>query len=183
VLGFADEVWWSRLAHPDLRAWTEGAPLRLVQHTVDRHDPEPKALACYGLLRADTNAMLIRFVDGRPVSLVTTQFLGWLAARLADDGKQALLIVWDNASWHVSCAVRTWIKAHNQRVKRAGGCRLVICQLPTTSPWLNRIEPKWVHGKRAIAEPTRKLTGAETRQRICTYYHCELLAPIAQKVA
>jgi hypothetical protein len=183
VLGCADEVWWSRLAHPDLRAWTAGAPLRLVPHTVDRHAPEPKALACDGLLRADTNAMLIRFVDGRPVSLVTTQFLGWLAARLADDGKQARFIVWDNASWQVSGAVRTWMKAPNQRVKRAGGCRLVICQWPTKRPWLNRIAPKWVHGKRAIAEPPRQLTGAETRQRICTYYHCVILAPIAQKVA
>jgi hypothetical protein len=111
------------------------------------------ALACDGWLRTDTQAMLIRFVDGRPVSLVTTQFLGWLAARWAADGTQALCIVWDHASWHVSCAVRTWMKAHHPPVKRA------------------------------IAEPTRKLTGAETKQRICTDYHCELLAPIAQKVA
>jgi hypothetical protein len=154
--------------------------LRLVQQPADKHDSEPKAIACYGLLRADTKAMLIRFVDGRPVSLVTTQFLGWLAAWLTDEGKQALLVVWDNASWQVSRAVQTWIKAHDQRVKHAGGCRLVMCQLPSKSFWLNRIEPKWVHGKRAIAEPTRKLTGAETRPRICTYYHCELLESIAQ---
>ena len=25
--------------------------------------------------------------------------------------------------------------------------------LPSKSPWLNNIEPKWVHGKRAIVEP------------------------------
>lgn len=183
MLGFADEVWWSRLAHPDLHAWTDGDPVRLVQHTAGKDDPDPKALACYGLWRADTNAMLIRFVDGRPVSHVTTQYLRWLAARFADEGKQALIVIWDNASWHVSREVRTWLKTHNQRVKRAGGCRLVMCQLPSKSPWLNRIEPKWVHGKRAIAEPTRKLTGEETRQRICDYYHCELFAPLTQKVA
>ena len=183
VVGFADEVWWSRLAHPALHAWTDSKPLRLVQHAADKHDPDPKALACYGLWRADTHAMLIRFVDGRPISHVTTQYLEWLAARLADDGKQALVVIWDNASWHTSRAVRTWLKAHNQRVKRAGGCRLLMCQLPSKSPWLNRIEPKWVHGKRAIAEPARKLTSEETRQRICAYYHCELLAPLAQKVA
>jgi hypothetical protein len=79
--------------------------------------------------------------------------------------------------------VRTWLKAHNQWVKRAGGCRLVLGQLPSKSPWLNRIEPKWVHGKRAIAEPTRTLTGEETRQRICDDYHYELFTPLAQKVA
>ena len=182
-VGFADEVWWSRLAHPSLHAWTDSQPLRLVQQAADKPGAGPKALACYGMWRADTQAMLIRFVEGRPVSHVTTQYLGWLAERLANDGKQALVVIWDNASWHTSREVRTWLKAHNQRVKRSGGCRLLLCQLPSKSPWLNRIEPKWVHGKRAIAEPTRTLTGEETRQRVCDYYHCELLAPLAQKVA
>jgi len=36
-------------------------------------DPDPVAIACYGLLRADTRQMLLRFVDGRPVSQVTIQ--------------------------------------------------------------------------------------------------------------
>ena len=127
--------------------------------------------------------MRIRLVDGRPVSHVTTQYRRWLATQLADEGKQALIVIWDNASWHVSRAVRTWLKTHNQRVKRAGGCRLVMCPLPSKSPWLNRIEPKGVHGKRAIAEPTRKLTGEETRQRICDDDHCERFASLAQKIA
>jgi hypothetical protein len=183
VLGFVDEVWWSRLAQPHLHAWTEMKPLRLLQQEPGKQDQEPKAMACYGVLRADTQTMLLRFVDGRPVSGVTTQFLGWVVEQVAQEKKEALLVLWDNASWHISREVRTWIKTHNQRVKREGGCRLVRCQLPTKSPWLNRIEPKWVHGKRAIAEPERKLTVDETQQRICDYYRCELLAPLAQKVA
>jgi hypothetical protein len=182
-LGFQDEVWWSRLAQPNLHAWTADKPLRLIQNEPDRHDPELKAVACYGLLRADTQDMLLRFVDGRPVSAVTTQFLAWLTARLAAEGKTALLMVWDNASWHVSAAVRTWLKVHNRRVKREGGCRVVVCPLPIKSPWLNRIEPKWVHGKRAIAEPERKLSGEELEHRICAYYECERLEHIAQQVA
>ena len=64
----------------------------------------------------------------------------------------------DNASWHVSQRVRAWIKAHNRRVKREGGVRLVVGYLPSKSPWLNNIEPKWVHGKRAVAEPDRVLS-------------------------
>jgi transposase len=154
--------------------------LRLIQHEPERHDPEPKAVVCYGLLGADTQGMLLRFVDGRPVSAVTTQFLAWLTACLAAEGKTALLLVWDNASWHVSHAVRAWLKAHNRHVKQAGGCPVVVCPLPSKSPWLNRIEPKWVHGKRALAEPDRKLNVAELKQRICAYYDCELLEPIAQ---
>jgi transposase len=183
VIGCADEVWWRRWAPPALPAWTDSQPLRLAPQAADTHDPDPKALAGDGVWRAATHAMRLRFVDGRPISHVTTQYLGWLAERLADDGQQALIVIWDNASWHTSREVRRWLKAPNQRVKRAGGGRLLTCQLPSQSPWLNRIEPTWVHGKRAITEPTRKLTGEETRQRICAYYPCELLAPLAQKVA
>jgi transposase len=127
--------------------------------------------------------MLLRFVDGRPVSAVTTQLLGWLTEQLAAEGKTALLLVWDNASWHVSQAVRAWLKAHHRRVKRDGGCRGVVCPLPIKSPWLNRLEPKWVHGKRAIAEPDRKLQVDALKHRICAYDDCELLESIAQKVA
>ena len=90
------------------------------------------------MLCADTKARLIFFVDRRPVSLVTPEFLGWLAARLANEGTQALLAVWDNASWYIHRAVRSWLKTHNQRVKHAGGCRLVMCQLPHKRPWLHR---------------------------------------------
>jgi hypothetical protein len=182
-VGFADAVWWSRLAHPPLHAWTDSEPLRVVQPVADPHDPDSTALACYGLWRADTHVMLRRVVEGRPVSHGTTQLLRWLAERLADDGKQALVVIWDHASWHVSREVRTWLTAPHQRVKRAGGGRLVRGQLPRKSPGLNRIEPTWGQGQRAIAEPTRKLTGQETRPRIGDYYHCELLGPLAQQVA
>ena len=50
ALGFEDETWWSRLARPALSAWTEpNRPLRLVEQSVAKDDPDPKALACYGL--------------------------------------------------------------------------------------------------------------------------------------
>jgi DDE superfamily endonuclease len=180
VVGFQDAVWWSRLAQPYLHIWTDDKPVHLSQNAPDRHAPEPKAVAWYGLLRTDTQGMLLRCVHGRPVSAVTTQFLAWLTERVAAEGKTALLLVWDNAAWHVSHAVRAWRKAHKRRVKRDGGCRVVVCPLSSKSPWLNRIEPKWVHGKRAIAEPARKLHVDELKHRICAYYDCELLDPIAQ---
>ncbi|CAA9394078.1 MAG: hypothetical protein AVDCRST_MAG64-1328 [uncultured Phycisphaerae bacterium] len=184
MLGFADEVWWSRLAQPDLHAWAAGdGPLRLVQREADRDDPEPKALACYGLFRRAEGRMMLRFVDGRPVGAVTCDFLAWACGRLAAEGKTALLLVWDNAAWHVSKAVRAWVKAHNRVARTGGGVRILVCRLPVKAPWLNPIEPKWVHGKRAVVEPDRKLTAGELKQRICDYYGCDLLEPIAQKVA
>jgi hypothetical protein len=78
VLGFQDETWWSRLAQPDLFAWADDRPLRLVERTAAKSDPDPKALCCYGLLRGDTGGMLLRFVVGRPVSQVTEDYLGWV---------------------------------------------------------------------------------------------------------
>jgi hypothetical protein len=172
VLGFQDECWWSRLAQPDLHAWTADQPLRLQELAVRRDDTDPKALACYGLLRGDTGGMLLRFVDGRPVSQVPEDFLAWVCRELAQEGKKALLLVWDNASWHISVRVRVWIQEHNRRAKQEGGVRILVCQLPSKSPWLNPIEPKWVHGKRASVEPERLLTAQEVETRACGYYGC-----------
>ena len=47
----------------------------------------------------------------------------------------------------------------------------------------NPIEPEWGHGKRAVAEPARKLAAAELKQRLCAHYRCPLLQPLAQQVA
>lgn len=128
--------------------------------------------------------MLLRFVDGRPVSPVTCAFLAWVAEQLAAEGVRVLALIWDNASWHISQKVRAWLKQHNRAVKAAGsGCRLLACRLPSRSPWLNAIEPKWAHGKRAVVEPERKLSAAELRQRLCEHYRVPLLQPIAQQVA
>jgi hypothetical protein len=183
VLGFQDEVWWSRLARPAMHAWSDDGPMRLHEPPADAADRNPKALACYGPLRGDTGGMLLRFVRGRPVSQVTEDFLAWACDRLASEGKRALLRIWDNASWHVSGRVRSWIKAHNRRAKVEGGVRIVACYLPVKAPWLNAIEPKWVHGKRAIVEPERKLTADEVVERVCDDYGCERLDPISQHVA
>lgn len=92
VVGFADEVGRSRVAPPHLHAWTDTQPLGLVSQATDKHDPEPKALACDGLRRTDINVMRTRFVDGRPVSRVTTQLHQWLAERLAEEGTQAVCL-------------------------------------------------------------------------------------------
>jgi len=178
ALGFGDEVWWSRLAQPDQHRWTDAEVKSKLQ---ERHtapdDPDPKALACYGLLvrpgPALADQMWLRFVAGRPVSAVTVDFLAWCSAQLAAQGFTALLLIWDNASWHRSQAVRRWLRQHNQQVKRgAVGVRLVVCPLPSKSPWLNPIEPKWVHGKRAVSEADRLLRADELEARVCAYYDC-----------
>ena len=115
MLGFQDEVWWSRLKSPELSSWCGGEPLRLVQQERVKGDG-PQALACYGILRRDTGALLLRFVAGRPVSGVTEEFLGWACGEFAREGKKVFVLVWDNAPWHVSKRVKAWIESHNAQV-------------------------------------------------------------------
>jgi DDE superfamily endonuclease len=174
ALGFEDETWWSRFERPSLHSWADGGqPVRLIEKEAIKGDSDPKALAAYGMLVRTTEVdghirerTWLRFVDGRPVSSITTQFLEYSCQKLAAMGKKALLMIWDNASWHTSKEVRGWIEEHNRGVKKSGrGVRIVPCLLPKKSPWLNPIEPKWIHGKRKVVEPERLLGAYELALR------------------
>lgn len=124
-----------------------------------KEDLESKALSSYGVVfeKAEERRTLLRFAEDRPVSQVTTKLLAWVVDHLAAWGKRVWVLVWDNASWHISQEVRGWIRSHNAAVKRKGGIRILTCELPVRSPWLNPIEPMWLHRKRAIAEPDGEL--------------------------
>jgi hypothetical protein len=106
-LGFADETWWSRVAQPALHSWSAAQPLRRIAQDVPKRDPDPNALACYGLWRTASPEVWLRVVAGRPVSPVTTALLAWVCARVAAERKRLLVLLWDKASWHISRAVRT----------------------------------------------------------------------------
>jgi len=179
ALGCGAEVWWSRLAQPDQHGWTDADTTpKLQELTPPTDDPDPQALACYGLLVRPGPQQVaqrwLRFVAGRPVSPVTIACLAWCSAQLAAQGFTALLLIWDHASWPCSQAVRRWIRQHHQQVKRgAVGVRLVVCRLPSKSPGLNPLEPKWIHGKRAVSEADRLLSAAELEARVYAYYGCE----------
>jgi transposase len=176
AVGYEDETWWSRVARPALHTWAADDPLRLVAQVVAADDPDPPALACYGLLvrpaATTPEEVWLRFVEGHPVSPLTTQFLAWCCERLAAEGRTTLVLIWDNAGWHGSQAVRRWLRDHNQRAHREGGVRIIPCFLPIKSPWLNPIEPKWVHSKRRVADPARLLTARELEERVCAAFAC-----------
>jgi transposase len=118
---------------------------------------------------------MLRFVEDRPVGDVTIQFLAWLCERVGEEGKRVLIVVWDEASWHRADAVSGWVREHNEHAKRERGVKIVICELPVASPWLNNIEPCWTHAKKAVMEPDRKLTAQEITSRVCDHFGCELL--------
>jgi len=184
------DLGFSRLERASLHSWADaGRPTRLVEKGARKDDPEPKALSCcYGLYLPELKETWLRFVDGRPVSAITTQFLGRCCQRLRAAGKEALLLIWENASWHKSHEVRNWIAAHNTRAKDRGseaGVRIVPCLVPTKSPWLNPIEPKWVPGKRKVTEPERLLGAYELADRVWEVFGCahEPHLSIPQEVA
>ena len=174
-MGFEDETWWSRFALPSLHAWSENRQSsRLIQQSVAKDDPDPKAISCYGLYLPELDETWLRFVDGRPVSDITKRFLSWCSEGLEAAGKKVLVLVWDNASWHASKEVRRWIGEHNREVKEGGkrGVRIISCYLPKKSPWLNPIEPKWTHGKRRVIEAERLLSAHELVERVCSAFGC-----------
>jgi transposase len=194
MLGFLDEVWWSRESLPQMHAWMpENAPLRLREREVPQSDPDPIAQAAYGILfrkkdhpDLEQDDLWLRFLDGRPVSEATMAFLEWVCQRLSLLKKTALLLVWDNASWHLSHRMRQWITDHNHLVyTEQAGVRIVVCGLPSKSPWLNPIEPKWYHGKRHVIESSSLLSASELRARVYDHYLCEHLPSlgIPQKVS
>ena len=93
-----------------------------------------------------------------------------LLAVARQENKHVLVVIWDNASWHKSKDIRQWIRAYNQAAKVANEPRLLVHHLPTKSPWLNPIEPRWVHAKRGVCEPDGDLTPAELRRRLCQHF-------------
>jgi hypothetical protein len=154
-----------------------GEPLRLEEQSVEKDDPSEatKAISCYGLYMPELKEAWLRFVDGRPVSAITTRFLQWCWKKLAALGKKVLVLIWDNASSHISREVRRWIGRNNQALKKGEiveGVRIVSCLLPKKSPWLNAMEPKWIHGKRKVVEPHGLLGAYELAERVFSAFGC-----------
>jgi transposase len=175
VLGFVDEVWWSRLQRPRMRAWTDGPPLKVHVLKAEDSDPDPIAICCYGMLRHDSKKVLLRFAENRPLSDITAQFLEWVCWELREEGKQRLIVIWDDASWHASRMVLHQLRRRNDRVRREGGVEVIHFELPAGSPWLNDIEHYYRHAKKVIVEPQRKLSAQETVERVCQHFGCPLL--------
>src|SRR3712207_8106224 len=80
---------------------------------------------------------------------------------------------------------REWIASHNREVKKNGrSVRIISCLLPKKSPWLNAMEPRWIHGKRRVMEPDRLLRSEEHTSELQSrqYLVCRLLLEKKKKV-
>ncbi|MCI0713887.1 MAG: transposase [Chloroflexi bacterium] len=136
-----DECWFSRFAQPQAHAWAvPQQPWRLVEREPPRGEKH-KALACFGAVRRDTHEVLLYFSQGQPNRWQQWMFIVGLLAVARAEGKQVVVIIWDNASWHKSKDLRTWIRAYNQHAKATHEPRLLTHWLPVKSPWLNPMNP------------------------------------------
>ena len=142
-----------------------------------------KALSYYGVKRHDTGAIYLYHCWQRPNSDETLQFLHWWVAGAATLRRKVVLVIWDNASWHVGRKVKRWIRRHNLVAKHMGKPRLLVWTLPKCSPWLNPIEPHWLHVKKRICQPPNDdLSPHQLRQCVFRALDARFVAALSQPV-
>jgi transposase len=170
-----DESWFSRFKQPKMHTFSEkDAPLRLVERQ-PKPDESDKAIACFGAVCHETAERFFYFADGQPNSEKTILMLQALIAVAQSRSKRVLVIIWDRATWHKSKRLKSWVYSHNRQAKREpGAVRLLLCLLPSKSPWLNPMEPIWLHVKRKISEPDGDLSVKVLKQRLCAVFNTTL---------
>lgn len=70
--------------------------------------------------------------------------------RYARQGVGALVILWDNAPWHVAQRVHRRLDRYNRWAKRHGRLRVLLFALPVRAPWLMPLEAVFRQTKRAV---------------------------------
>ena len=170
-----DECWFSRFAQPQMHAFaTAENKLRLVQREPEKGESN-KAIACYGAVCDQTKERFFNFADGQPNSEKSIAFLSTLLAVAKARCQRVLIVIWDRATWHMSKQVSNWVRQHNHQAKKEEqSVRLLTCLLPTKSPWLNPMEPIWLHAKRKVVEPDGDLTVKVLKNRLCAHFHTNL---------
>ena len=150
-----------------------GQNVRQVEQTPAAAEPD-KAIACFGAVSPLTQERWLYFAEGQPNSDSTLLFLQALLTVAEAKAKRVLVVIWDRASWHKSKKVKHWVHQHNRQIRQEGGVRLLTCLLPAKSPWLNPMEPVWLHSKRKVAEPDGELSANVLKERLCAVFNTTL---------
>ena len=167
---YEDESWFSPLKVPRLRALSrQGNPQRIPARRRFKKG-DPRSLVVYGALRLSDRSVDVWRSDGYPNSTWTRAFLNHLLRGATRAGKRWLVVIWDNASFHVSKILKKWMRRYNRWARKHGRTRIVPYQLPTASPWLNPIEPHWLHCKRAVYAVDHIPTIEEIRHAVDDYF-------------
>jgi len=167
ALGFQDEVWWSRLAN----LITSLGRRRYVTNSKNCNAVKQTAIPRPGLLwvacakaRTDRSdaATLRRWSSCQRCHY---RLFGCLLSALGGPIVTALVMIWDNAHGIKVKSFDLAPQPQPDRETNGRGRAYFSCLHPSKSPWLNSIEPKWVHGKRNVSEADRVLSADELETR------------------
>ncbi len=162
-----DQSWFSRWPYR-FRAWAaKDTPLRVAQRWSEKVD----TTALYAALDAESQEAFLRWATGQPDSEETVQFLEALMAHCTQNGLRFIVLIWDKASWHTSRRTQGWIRAYNRRAKEEARTRLIVCQLPTRSPWLMPLEPIFGWTKHQILGGRLFQTVTQLQAAVESYFH------------
>ena len=171
AVGFSDECWWSRVALLTLSSWSEkGKPERLLQRSIPKDDPEPKARSATASICPNSTGDVVE-VRGWEAGEFHNQAVPFVVLREAPGGRQesaAHLGQRELANLQRGQALALISQPRSQEERARSKDR----ELPKQSPWLNAIEPKWIHGKRKVTEPERLLGAYELADRVCGVFGC-----------
>ncbi len=132
-----DQSWFVRWPY---RFWAWSAEDALPR-VAKRWNETVDTTAVYAALDDETQEAVLSWAQERPNSEVTVDFLKSLMSYWTKRDKHFMVLFWDQASWHTSKRTCQWIRDYNQRAKQTGLTRLIVCQLPSRSPWLMPLEP------------------------------------------
>jgi transposase len=162
-----DQSWFSRWPYR-FRAWAaKDARLRVAQRWSEKVD----TTALYAALDDESQEAFLRWSTGQPDSEETVQFLEALMVHCTQNGLRFIVLIWDKAPWHTSKRTQGWIRAYNRRAKEEARTRLIVCQLPTRSPWLMPLEPIFGWTKHQVLGGRLFETVAQLQAAVDSYFH------------
>jgi transposase len=162
-----DQSWFSRWPYR-FRAWAaKDARLRVAQRWSEKVD----TTALYAALDDESQEAFLRWSTGQPDSEETVQFLEALMVHCTQNGLRFIVLIWDKASWHTSKRTHGWIRAYNRRARKEARTRLIVCQLPTRSPWLMPLEPVFGWTKHQVLGGRLFQTVAQLQAAVERYFH------------
>jgi DDE superfamily endonuclease len=90
----------------------------------------------------------------------TWRHLKGMLRRSAARGTRFLVLLWDNAPWHVAQHLRRRVARYNRWAKRHGRLRVLLFFLPVRAPWLMPLEAIFGQTKRAVGPLPRETLAA-----------------------
>lgn len=150
----ADEVKIQEEPNPFYR-WNKRQNTPIVKIRRDK-----QSVSFYGGLSLKTKKVISHLCYWQN-SKETIKFLNLIKDKYKDKGK--ILLVWDNASWHKSKAIRQWLAKNNKTNW------LELLNFPPYSPELNPQERVWKALRKHLSTKVGLYTFKETIDQACHF--------------